>query len=57
MERYKIKPVPTIDPDNPPKKPKNRVLKFFPSAVGFSGEKTCLSTTFKRSEVGLRLDC
>ena len=26
--------VPTIDPNNPPIKPKNNVLRFFPSAVG-----------------------
>lgn len=27
-------PVPIIDPDSPPKKPKTNVLKFFPSEVG-----------------------
>jgi len=34
FERYSIKPVPIIDPDIPPKNPKNKVLKFFPSVVG-----------------------
>ena len=29
-----MRAVPTIDPDSPPKKPKNSVLKFLPSVVG-----------------------
>ena len=46
-----------IDPDSPPTKPKNNVLRFFPSVVGIWVEIDRFSTTFKRSGVGLRLVC
>ena len=46
-----------IDPDSPPTKPKNNVLKFFESVVGTWEEIGDFPTTFKRSEAGLRLVC
>ena len=49
--------VPIIDPDNPPTKPKNNVLKFFPSVVGAGVDIGSFSTTFKRSLAGLLLVC
>ncbi len=49
--------VPIIDPNNPPIKPINNVLKFFPSLVGVSVDIESFSTTFKRSVAGLRLVC
>ena len=52
-----MSPVPIIDPQSPPIKPKKSVLKFFPSAVGISVDIGSFSTTFKRSLTGLRLVC
>ena len=52
-----MKPVPTTDPNKPPTKPKNNVLKFFPSVAGVCKESGNFSTTFKRSVAGLRLVC
>ena len=49
--------VPIIDPSNPPIKPKNNVLRFFPSVVGVLVDIESFSTTFKRSVAGLRLVC
>ena len=52
-----IRVVPIIDPDSPPTKPKNNVLKFLPSLVGAELEIGSFSTTFKRSLAGLRVVC
>ena len=52
-----MRPVPMIDPDSPPTKPKNNVLKFLASVVGELVDVGKFSTTFRRSVAGLRLVC
>ena len=52
-----MRAVPIIDPDSPPTKPKNNVLRFLPTLVGAGIDLGNFSTTFKRSLAGLRVVC